>query len=44
MKMGRKMTRLKKKRTSGYRARMKTKAGKRLFKRRRAKGCNELGK
>ena len=44
MKMGRIMTRLKKKRSSGFRARQKTKGGRKIFKRRRAKGCNELGK
>ncbi|MDA0837272.1 MAG: bL34 family ribosomal protein [Planctomycetota bacterium] len=44
MKMGRIMTRLKKKRTSGFRARNKTKGGKKIFKRRRARGCKELGK
>jgi len=44
MKMGRRTTNLKKKRTSGYRARQRTKSGQKLFKRRRAKGCKELGK
>jgi len=44
MKMGRQMTNLKRKRTSGYRARQKTKSGQKLFKRRRAKGCKELSK
>ena len=44
MKMGRKMTNLKRKRTSGYRARRSTKAGRKLINRRRAKGCKELGK
>jgi large subunit ribosomal protein L34 len=44
MKMGRRMTNLKNKRRSGYRARRATKGGRKIFKRRRAKGCKEMAK